>query len=202
MLSAVVSGYLDPADASLIPAKPNPAYRYLRVEVDGRAPALLVLGYLDADPQGEIEVWYSAKREMIRTQNGRIVGTAGLEVDWRGLRHASAPPAWTGVPAQGARYARIRDVFPGYRYAVSEQVELQPLPAVPALRLPDVLPVGLAGGYRWFRETATGALPALPPAWFAWGVHQGQATVVYSEQCLSATFCLKLLRWPLPEGAL
>ena len=202
IVSALVTDKLGPADASLIPAKPNPAYRYLRVEAEGRAPALLVLGYLDADPPRQVEVWYSARGEVIRTRNGRIVGTAGLEVDWRGLRHPMEPPAWSAVPAQGASYQRSRDVFPGYRYGVSEQVTLAPLSAVPAIRLPAVLPMGLASSYQWFRETVTGSMQELPPAWFAWGMHQGQATVVYSEQCLSATFCLKLLRWPLPEGAL
>lgn len=201
ILSALASDKLGSAGAQPIPARPDPAYRYLRVEVEGRPPAMLVLGYLDADPQGEVEVWYSASREVIRTQHGRIIGTAGLEVDWRGLRHPVAPPAWSAVPAQGAQYERSRDVFPGYRYGVLERVALVPLAALPELRLPAVLPLGLATGYQWFRETATGARQPLPPAWFAWGMHQGRGAVVYSEQCLSATFCLKLLRWPLPEGA-
>ena len=65
----------------------NPAYRYLRVQAEGSAPAFLVLGYVDAHPQGDIEVWYSSKKEVIKTQNGRIVGTAGLEVDWHGVQY-------------------------------------------------------------------------------------------------------------------
>ena len=202
ILSAVVSDKLGSGQGSAIPATPNRAYRYLRVDVAGRAPALLVLGYLDADPNGEVEVWYSAKGEVIKTQNGRIVGTVGLEVDWRALRYGSMLPAWPEIPPPGASYARSRDVFPGYHYGVSERVEVLPWPGMPDASLPPALPAKHASRYRWFRETATGAAHALPPAWFAWGVHQGQPTVVYSEQCLSASLCLKLLRWPLPEGAL
>jgi len=202
ILSAVVSEKLGLADGSGIPAAPDPAYRYLRVDVEGRAPALLVLGFLDADRNGEVEVWYSAKGETIKTQHGRVVGTVGLEVDWRALRYGATLPAWTAIPPQGAGYVRSRDVFPGYRYGVSERVDVQPVAGMPAITLPKAMPVALASGFRWYRETVAGPTAALPPAWFAWGVHQGQSTVVYSEQCLSADFCLKLMRWPVAEGAL
>ena len=41
----------------------NPNYRYLRADVNNN-PALLVLGYVDADPDGPIDVWYSAMKEI------------------------------------------------------------------------------------------------------------------------------------------
>ena len=41
--------------------------------------------------------------------------------------------------------------------------------------------------------------PALPDAWFAWGKHLGVNQIVYSEQCITPDFCLKLQRWPLLE---
>jgi len=201
IVSRVVAEKLGAPAGAAIPASPNPAYRYLRVDVQGRAPALLVLGYLDPHPHGEIEVWYSSRGEVIKTQHGRIVGTVGLEVDWRALRYASPLPDWATVSPQGAAYARSRDVFPGYRYGVSERVDIQPLPGLPTTALPQALPVGLANRYRWFLETVADPSAGLPPALFAWGVHQGQPTVVYSEQCLTADFCLQLLRWPLAEGA-
>ena len=200
VLAAVLSDKLGGVDPLAIPSNPNPAYRYLRVEVAGRSAALLVLGYLDSDAQGEIEVWYSARQEVIKTQNGRIVGTAGLELDWRGFRYTSAPPAWTAVPTEGSTYERSRDVFPGYRYGISERIALKPWANMPPVTLSAALPPDLAQRQKWFRESVVGsATSALPPAWFAWGVHQGQATVVYSEQCLSASLCLRLLRWPLPD---
>ena len=182
-------------------AKTNPSFRYLRIEVVGRAPALLVLGYIDSDPQGDIEVWYSAKHEVIKMQNGRIVGTTGLEIDWRSVRFVSSPLAWSAVPVQGSSYRRLRDEMPGYRYAISDQVALTPWIGVPPVTLSSTLPGQPAHAYRWFRETTVSTnAPALPPAWFALGMHRGQPSVVYSEQCLSATFCLKLQRWPTQEN--
>ena len=188
-------------DESTLTAKLNPNYRYLRIEVGGRAPALLVLGYIDAHPQGDIEVWYSAKQEVIKTQNGRIFGTMGLEVDWRSVRFLSNPPVWTAVPLQGSVYQRLRDEMPGYRYAIADRVELTPWVGLPPITLSATLRGQPGDAYRWFRETTFSTTAAsLPPAWFAWGTHRGQPTVVYSEQCLSATFCLKLQRWPAQEN--
>jgi hypothetical protein len=203
VVSAVVTEKWGASDALVLAAKPNPLYRYLRVEVVGRAPALLVLGYVDPHPQGEIEVWYSAQREVIKTQNGRIVGTSGLELDWRAVRFPSPLPAWTEVLPQGGIYQRLRDEMPGHRYAITDQIELKPWVGTP----PIALPVALAGEqastrYRWFSEaTLSSRGSPLPPSWFAWGLHRGQPAVVYSEQCLSATFCLKLQRWPVQESS-
>lgn len=202
MLSALVSDRFGSGSQTTLPAQPNPAYRYLRVEVAGHPPALLVLGYIDAHPQGEIEVWYSSQREVIKTQNGRIVGTAGLETDWRAVQFPSAPPPWAEMPADGAVYQRLHDEMPGHRYGITDSVEIKSWDGAPPIVLPHSLPAKQALSYRWFRETTLNSTaPPLPPAWFAWSEHQGQATVVYSEQCLSRTFCLKLQRWPLQVGA-
>jgi hypothetical protein len=70
---------------SAIPAMPDLRYNYLRVEVEGHPPAMLVLGYLAPHPLGQIEVWYSGNRETIRTQNGRVVGSTGTFHDWHAV---------------------------------------------------------------------------------------------------------------------
>lgn len=201
LVSGVASNGFGTSNESIAAFKLNPLYRYLRVEVAGHTPALLVLGYVDAHPQGDIEVWYSTSREVIKTQNGRIVGTAGLAVDWRSVSFPT-PPAWADLLLQGGVYTRVRDEMPGYHYGISDQLTLKPWVGVPPVDLPASLPVTQASTYRWFREStlSTSAQP-LPPAWFAWGMHLGQPMVVYSEQCLSATFCLKLQRWPVQEVA-
>lgn len=189
--------------SSLQDVKLNPLYRYLRVEAQGHLPVLLVLGYLDAHPQGDIEVWYSAQGEVIKIQNGRIVGTVGLGIDWRAVRFPSAPPVWSEIPTQGGAYQRLRDEMPGHRSAISDRLEIKPWPGLPPIALPTSLSVDQARSYAWFRELTvnTHAQP-LPPAWFAWGLHRGQPTVVYSEQCLSASFCLRLQPWPVQKEAL
>lgn len=200
VVSAVAAERLGSGNASKLPAQPNPAYRYLRVEVAGRAAALLVLGYVDAHPQGEIEVWYSAKGEVIKTQNGRIVATAGLETDWRAVRFGSELTAWVDAATQGSVYQRSRDQMPGYRFGIADQLELHPWVGLPPIVLTATLPLEQARRYHWFREaTIRSSAQLLPPAWYAWGVHRGQPAVVYSQQCLSLDFCLKLQRWPMQE---
>ena len=203
-VAAIAAEQWDKGDGSQRLGTPTPAYRYLRVEIQGRAPAFMVLGYIDAHPQGEVEVWYSANHEVIKIQNGRIINTAGLEVDWRMVQFSVPPPPWTALPASGATFERTRDEMPGYRYGITEQMELQPLAGLPPIRLPVSLNADQARRYTWFRETtrSSTATDAVPPAWFAWGTHRGTPTVVYSEQCLSSTLCLKLQRWPLQEGPL
>ena len=202
VLTALTSDSFGLQGSPALLAKLNPAYRYLRIEVDGRSPALLVLGYVDPHPQGDIEVWYSAKQELVKLQNGRIVGTAGLEVDWRAVRFPSAPPAWTELNPVGNAYQRLRDEMPGYRYAVGERMEIKPWADLPPIKLADSLPNKQALTYHWFREaTLDDKAERLPPSWFALGWYNGKNNVVYSEQCLSASFCLKMQLWPIQEGA-
>jgi hypothetical protein len=203
MVSAMASESLGKNADVVLTAKLNPALRYLRVQAQGQPPALMVLGYVDPDPLGDIEVWYSAQREVIKLQNGRIVSTTGLETNWRAVRFSAAPPAWSNVAAEGSYYNRLRDQMPGHRYALSDRLQLKPLAGVPNVQLPASLPHEQANTYRWFSEsTLNPGDPSLPPSLFAWAAYRGQPTVVYSQQCLSATFCLTLQLWPVQEKSL
>lgn len=166
----------------------NPALRYLRVGIGERS-AYLALGYVETAPAGTVEVWYSAKGEVLKLQNGRIVGSAGLEADWREVR-TTGLPRWADIPASGTNYQRERDLMPGYRAAVHDSVHVRPItvPARPALPQPDL---------RWFEEASNTphAAATLPPARFAVDLTAGEGRVVYSEQCLSETLCLTLQPW-------
>jgi hypothetical protein len=188
-----------------IPGAPDLRYSYLRVQVPGHPPGLMVLGYVDPDPAGPIEVWYSANRETLRLQNGRVISATGTLQEWSGVKYVPAPPAWADVSGAGTSYTRQRDVMPGYRFGIREQVKVQAWPALPFVELPDTLPAAKAASYRWYRESTLlqqgQTTPALPEAWFAWGKHRGVNQIVYSEQCLSPDFCMKLQRWPLMEEA-
>lgn len=190
---------VDPIDGAQL----NPDYRYLRVEVAGRPPALMVLGYMDPHADGEIEVWYSARQEVIKTQHGRIIATFGLETDWRAVRLQPALPPWAADQPDRMRFERVRDEMPGYRYAITDQVETWPWPSPPPQGVPAVFASASAQGLQWFREVSTSSSGrhAVPSAWFARGRFGGRDTVVYSEQCLAPGFCLRLLRWPLQGGA-
>jgi hypothetical protein len=185
---------------SPLPSRLDPRLQYLRVEVAGHPPGLLVLGYIDPHPQGEIEVWYSAAHEVIKIQNGRVVGTAGLATDWAAVHFPSTPPAWSRVGPSGATYQRMRDEMPGYKFSLTDQLSLTPWAGLPAIALPASMAPDLARSYRWFREEPL-VTSAMAASWYAWGEHRGVATVVYSEQCLSPTLCLKLQRWPVQEEA-
>lgn len=194
-----------------LPPHPDPRYRYLRVQASGQAPAMLVLAYLDPHPLGAIEVWFSAQGEVLKLQNGRIVATHGLALDWAAVRFLAAPPAWSEVGASPARFDRERDELPHYRYGLREQVTVRAATVPPpASALSGSVHPDMAARYLWFHESATPADTAAAPytpgsapltSWFAWGLHLGQPMVVYSEQCLGPDFCLRMQRWPVQEGA-
>lgn len=202
LLSDVVSAVLvesSPFQADVpLEVKLNPNYQYLRVTLDGAKHALLVLGYVDAHPQGDIEVWYSAQGEVLRLQNGRLVGATGLPVEWRRVVYSQTPPAWQAVPLEGARFSSVRDEQPGYRSGLVEQVVLTPLPQAP-LELPNQTHATAV----WFQERYANAMGLTrPDAWFAFGNYGTQKTIVYSRQCLSSNVCLSLQRWPLQKDSL
>lgn len=179
----------------------NPVYQYLRIQAVGRSSALLVLGYVDSHPQGDIEVWYSAEKEVVKTQNGRIIGTSGLELDWRSVRFTAAPPAWDGMTQASYTFTRVRDEMPGYRYDISDQVTLTRVAGVPAITLPPSLPLDVAKSYEWVRESQSGAQPGLPDSWYALEKVDGRFRVAYSYQCLSKQLCLNLQRWPIRKAS-
>ena len=176
-------------------AKLNPDFRYLRVTI-GRRVVLLALGYLDKHPQGTIEVWYSAEREVVRLQNGRLVGAAGLATEWRNVVLPDLPE-WSALAAGGAplRWSRTRDVMPGYRYGLRDSLALNVVPPPATSALQGLDPKELT----WFEERlADEALPktALPAARYAVQLAGKESIVVYGEQCLAPQTCFTWQRWP------
>ncbi|AIO69564.1 YjbF family lipoprotein [Burkholderia oklahomensis] len=168
----------------------DPRYRYLRISVRGRA-TLMILGYVDRDPLGPIETWYSGGgKETLRLQNGRVVGGTGLPIEWTSVRLSAQPP-WDGLSGT-ATFERRRDVMPGYAYGLTDTLTVVsiPTPSGTAYRgKPDP-------DLRWFVESSTGPA-ALPPARYAVKTVGRAATVVYGEQCLDKTFCISWQRWPV-----
>lgn len=191
----------DQSGASATPN--NPAFRYLKVTSYGRA-SYLVLGYVEeSGQQAPLEVWYSAKGEVLKTQAGRLAGTLGLETDWREVALSGAP-SWAEVlgSKQVLTYQRRRDLMPGYRANVLDTLQLQEVPANMALSNAGALTKHLAAkDVRWFQEVASplsaqsaqssSNASSLPAAWYA--LRQGQ--VIYTLQCLSPSFCLSFEPW-------
>jgi Group 4 capsule polysaccharide lipoprotein gfcB, YjbF len=184
--------------ASAPPAALDMRYRYMRIQVDGQPAAIFALAFIDNDAFGEIETWFSGNREVVKTQNGRIIGTAGLRVDWTRVTYPIAPPAWDKVQSVATKYKREHDTVPGYAFGVKDEVTVLALPQVPAHRLPETMPLDTAKSYKWFQEGSnTRSGVTLPTQLFALGLHRGGQTIVYSEQCLQPDFCMKLQRWPV-----
>ena len=183
-------------DSSGARAQLNPDFRYLRATVDGRV-ILLVLGYVDSDSHGQILVWYSAQREVLRIQNGRVIGAVGLNAEWRDVVMPDLP-SWSALARseEGTRWIRIRDVMPGYRFGVRDVLSLRTVPAPSKSALQDIDARSLV----WFEERLepgeAGPESVLPPARYAVALRDGVGTVVYGEQCLTPALCFSWQQWP------
>ena len=153
--------------------------------------------------QATVEVWYSAGKQVLRLEQGRVVSTAGLPVDWRSVR-TSARPAWSAAVSAPAQYYRVRDEMPGYRFGLLEQVMVRSVQRPSAAwaaavdadakfawfteeSVPWTAPEGQPG-----RQRAASGSPSLPLAWFAVDLQAPGEPVVFSRQCLSSMFCLDL----------
>jgi len=188
-------------------ARLNPNFRYLRLTIGGRV-VLLALGNEDADSRGPVEVWYSAEREVLRLQNGRLVGAVGLTTEWRDV---SLPelPSWSVAARADQAYlwTRTRDVMPGYRFGVKDALSLRVVPEPKRSALQGLDPQRLT----WFEERVESGPVAglsavfgnsstvdtpLPPARYAVDLQGGRETVVYGEQCLAPDLCFTWQRWP------
>ncbi|MGJ7558784.1 YjbF family lipoprotein [Variovorax sp. RB2P76] len=184
----------------------NPGYRYLKTTINGRA-IYMVLGYLDKRAEGPVEVWYSSAGEVIKLVNGHLAGTTGLRVDWREVRFLSLPSFQgdagnTAAGASGAqtqRYARERDLMPGYRFGVRDDVIRTPIAPPKDIALSATA----AATLQWYEERSVSrpANLSLPAARFAVSVASGAPQVVYSEQCISSDLCMSFERWAPQEPA-
>ena len=187
-------------------ARLNPNFRYLRVTIAGRV-VLLALGNEDIDLRGPVEVWYSAEREVLRLQNGRLVGAVGLTAEWRNVVLPELPP-WSALARgdQAYRWTRVRDVMPGYRFGLRDALSLRVIPQPGRSELQGMDPQRLT----WFEEQVDaeqvagssrgGSLASsgiLPPARYAMDVRGGKEIVVYAEQCLAPDLCFTWQRWPV-----
>ncbi|MDO9405007.1 MAG: hypothetical protein Q7T87_13325 [Polaromonas sp.] len=164
----------------------NPAIRYLRTVTNGRI-LLLALGYIDSDRFGPIEVWYSGGGEVLRIQNGHVVGMTGTAQEWREVR-LSGMPAWPQPPAV-ATFTRVRDTMPDYRFNVTDDMTLRATQPPAKSNLVRLNPADL----RWFEAVdKAGRLPLTRIAVSG----NAPGTAVYGEQCISPTLCVTWQQWP------
>ena len=168
----------------------NPDFNYLRVQVEERE-VFLALGYIDQSVDEPVQVWYSGDGDVLRLRDGRVVGaTMKSGPNWQGVSFSQLP-SWDAVVTEAA-FERVRDVSPGYRYGIREQMSIRRIPPPDDTRLQLISAASLS----WFEETVQGG--GIPPARYALSTDGGAGThrVVYAEQCLSDEFCFSWQVWP------
>ena len=172
--------------------KLNPNLRYLRVTVGTDRVVLMVLGYLEPTPQGPIETWYSSEGEVLKLQNGRVLSTAGMAVDWRATQYTGLLPWPDMVQRMISEFGRQTDQMPGYKFGKQETVSIAVVPAPTNANLVGMAPSNL----RWYEETVRGTYHGLPSARYALRLSTSGPEVVYGQQCFSNDFCISWQPWP------
>ena len=168
-------------------------YEYLRVSASEHT-ILMVLGYAEETASGRLETWYSRSGQVLRLKDGRVHSTMGFPVDWTAVRY-EALPSWGEVLRRPrVPFVRYRDETPGYRVDVFDIVAIRAVQAPKATQLRGWNPAQL----QWFEESTERELAENrpPSARYALNTSNGQATLIYSEQCLAQGFCLAWQRWP------
>ena len=178
--------------------KLNPNLNYLRVTVRDRT-VLMVLGYLENTPQGNIETWYSSEGEVLKLLNGRVLSTNGLELDWRDVGYTTLP-LWSELNSLNSNatpieFKRTHDQMPAYKFGISETVQIYGVNAPSNSNL-----VGLpANQLKWVEEKVKGTSYGLPSARYGLSTKDGQTIVVYGEQCFSRDLCFSWQTWPVAK---
>jgi hypothetical protein len=179
-----------------------PPFHYLRAVVDGRT-LFLASNSQNIDSTLSDIVWFSAGREVLRLRDGRLVAAVGTQVEWRSVNIPELP-SWESLAAMTGefRWVRQRDVMPGYRFGVRDDLVLMRVAAPKDSQLKDVDAQSLL----WFEERVEkSTLNArdfdMPAARYGLKVAAGKATVIYGEQCLAAKLCLTWQRWPVGREA-
>jgi hypothetical protein len=176
----------------------DPKFEYLRVS-RGRHTGLLWRGSTESRPEGTVEVYYSGSGEVVRLLNGRVVGALGLTTEWHHVSVAAPDFAAVAQARRSEPYVRVRDVMPGYRAGVRDELVLQVVPAPTRSALRGVEPAALT----WFEEAMQtprwrffgDGSETLPPTRYAVDLAAGKPTVVYSEHCLAKDLCFSWQRW-------
>jgi hypothetical protein len=176
------------SQASVAKTQLTPGFDYLLITVH-RKSFLMARGGTESSPADPIEVWYSGSREVMRFQNGRIIGASGTPVEWTDVS-LSVQPDWQKIRGP-VEIQRRRDVSPGYHFGLHDVLTVQPIAAPSKNAFYGRLPAGL----HWFSETSSGPY-ALPVSTYAVRFDGSRNEVIYGEQCLSESLCFSWQRWP------
>lgn len=189
----------------------NPNFRYLKVDANG-IPALLVLGYIDNKKQAKHDVWYSAFKEVVEINDGRLGNTEGLEVNWTQVRVSDAPPLRDALSIdvsnnqnsrQKFRYSRTRTVMPGYQVNIRETVIMEALSEPPSDIPKQLKNINSTVDLAWVQETILvppqTQNPSIKPLRAIYAIDRQSKQVVYGKQYLTPDFYVSWLTWPYPQ---
>lgn len=192
--------------------KLNPNYIYLRIAIND-LPSVLVLGFVDQDPSGPVQVWYTNERAVLRLQNGRFLGSGKLGIDWQNVRLSHAPAfsdllgslnSSTQNHMSNRSYVRLRDEMPGYHFGIRETVNITPLSQMPG-NIPSKMRDLLKNkNLVWFAENVdpeTSNSTASRPAIYGVspkGAGANEGEVVFGQQCLAPDYCISWMPWKSP----
>ncbi len=200
-------------DGLIDKAELNPNFRYMRVEVNGR-PALMVLGYENTLVGNQHQTWYSSAKEMLQLENGRLVGTGGLDVNWTDVFLMDAPAINSPAlfPNDGKEnvkigrnpkvfFFRTRSLMPQYVVNIREAVVMQGLNSAPD-DVPKLLrDPAIDDNLKWVQETIVlqPNNPSVPTLRAIYAYEKDTRNIIYGQQCLSEKECLSWLAWPYPN---
>jgi hypothetical protein len=188
----------------------NPNYRYLKVEVNNR-PALLVLGYEDNKKNHGRAIWYSAFKEVIQIEGGRLAGSEGLDTNWTQVKLQNPPPFSKVLVKPNIRrayqpkyrYVRIRTVMPGYQVNIRETVVMQALDSIPSDAPKELKDEKVNRDIRWVEETvlvpSQSKNPSITPLRAIYAIDSKTEQVIYGKQYLTPNDFISWLTWPYPK---
>jgi hypothetical protein len=166
-------------------AKLEPGYRYLLVEQQGREALLVWIGN-ESSALGETSVWLSADGVVVRLVEGRLVGVAEPNRNWR---LTSETPL---SQQSSSQLKQTSDEQPGFHMGLVRTVTTLPLP-VTARPMPWV---DGEQNLNWLEEidVTTGQRLAL------YAVNERKQTIA-GQRCLGAEWCLRWQTWPATKTA-
>ncbi len=173
----------------------QPGFEYLVVELDGKA-SVMALGSRNVVGQGDFaltnEYWYNGQGEMLHLQNGRIQHAIGTTREIR--KQEGKVPAWRDIDnaSRALSWVRELDVMPSYRFSFKETL-ISYKTAAPASAPKEVL-----GEVIWFADEVSSTNEQNKPWHYKQLFALQNGKVVYSEQCIAPSLCLKLR--PLAGG--
>ncbi len=167
----------------------NQGYDYVVVEFEGQA-AVMALGSRRIEGvtpfEDVFESWYNGQGEMLVLRNGRIYQAIGMAQELRSQE--GKPPRWREVADSSfdVAWARQLDRMPGYRFAAQEQINTRKAPT------PKGKFEGVGQDAQWFVDEVQSQTRQGRPWRFTQRFAVVNDRVVYSEQCVSESVCLKL----------